>query len=142
MHPLGLPANADVVAVSDNYTEDEGSRCAEYLLDKQPEVTALLCSNDRLAIGAIDALQGRGLSCPADVSITGFNDIPFLDLIPPGLTTVQILQFDLGRIAAEILLKRMTEPDARVPETTIMPVSIIERGSIAPPRNGRASTQS
>ena len=142
MHPLGLPANADVVAVSDNYTEDEGSRCAEYLLDKQPEVTALLCPNDRLAIGAIDALQGRGLSCPADVSITGFNDIPFLDLIPPGLTTVQILQFDLGRIAAEILLKRMTEPDARVPETTIMPVSIIERGSIAPPRNGRASTQS
>jgi len=142
MHQLGLPANADVVAVADNYAEDEGSRCAEYLLDKHPDVTALLCSNDRLAIGAIDALQGRGLSCPADVSITGFNDIPFLDLIPPGLTTVQILQFDLGRIAAEILLKRMTEPDTRVPETTIMPVSIIERGSIAAPRNSRASIQS
>ena len=128
---LGLSVPAGMILTAERYTEDEGSRCADEMLEKHPDVTALLCANDRLAIGAIDAVQLRGLVCPDDISITGFNDIPFLDLIPPGLTTVQILQFDVGRIAAEILLKRMTDPTAKVPETTIMPVAIVERGSIA-----------
>ncbi len=44
---------------------------------------------------------------------------------------------DAGHIAGEILLKRLIEPDARVPESTIMPMSIIERNSIAPPRPSR-----
>ena len=134
---LGLKVPGTAMIVAERYNEDEGSRCAMSALENSPDVTALLCANDRLAIGAIDALASLGLKCPEDISVTGFNDIPFLDMIPPGLTTVQILQFDVGRIAAEILLKRMTEPDARVPETTIMPVSIIERNSIAPPRSGR-----
>ncbi len=133
---LGLPVAATIVA--ERYNEGEGSRCALSALENFPDMTALLCANDRLAIGAIDAIASLGLKCPEDISVTGFNDIPFLDLIPPGLTTVQILQFDVGRIAAEILLKRMTEPDARVPGTTIMPVSIIDRNSIAPPRPGRS----
>lgn len=134
---LGLSVPAGTILAAERYTEDEGSRCADEMLDKHPEVTALLCANDRLAIGAIDAMQTRGLVCPDDISITGFNDIPFLDLIPPGLTTVQILQFDVGRIAAEILLKRMTDPAAKVPETTIMPVAIVERGSIAELKTSR-----
>ena len=133
---LKLPGTAVIAA--ERYNEDEGSRCALCALESSPDVTALLCANDRLAIGAIDAVASLGLKCPEDISVTGFNDIPFLDLIPPGLTTVQVLQFDVGRIAAEILLKRMTEPDARVPETTIMPVSIVDRNSIAPPNPGRS----
>ncbi len=136
---LGLKLPGAAMVVAERYNEDEGSRCALSALENSPDVTALLCANDRLAIGAVDAIASLGLSCPEDISVTGFNDIPFLDMIPPGLTTVQILQFDVGRIAAEILLKRMTEPDARVPETTIMPVSIIERNSIAPPKSGRGS---
>ena len=134
---LDLKPPDTTMIVAERYNEDEGSRCALAALEDSPHVTALLCANDRLAIGAIDAIASLGLKCPEDISVTGFNDIPFLDLIPPGLTTVQILQFDVGRIAAEILLKRMTEPDARVPETTIMPVSIIDRNSIAPPKPGR-----
>ena len=134
---LDLKPPDTTMIVAERYNEDEGSRCALAALEDSPHVTALLCANDRLAIGAIDAIASLGLKCPEDISVTGFNDIPFLDLIAPGLTTEQILQFDVGRIAAEILLKRMTEPDARVPETTIMPVSIIDRNSIAPPKPGR-----
>ena len=110
-------------------------------MEKHPETTAMLCANDLLAIGAIEAIRKAGFDCPTDISVTGFNDIPFLDLITPGLTTIQILQFDVGRIAAEILLKSLTDPDARVPETTIMPVSIVERGSVAPPRLRRGKRQ-
>jgi LacI family transcriptional regulator len=71
------------------------------------------------------------LNCPEDISITGFNDTPMIDRIPPGLTTIRILQFDVGRIAAEFLLKKMNESGLPIPETTIMPVTIVNRGSVA-----------
>lgn len=132
MREQGHDDPASLVATAFRYTEDEGTRCADELLDRVDSLTAILCANDRLAIGALQALTARGLSCPDDISLTGFNDIPFLDLIPPGLTTVQILQFDIGRTAAEILVKMMTSPDKRVPSVTILPVSIVERGSIGP----------
>lgn len=134
MHAIGEATPLRLIVDSRAYNEAEGERCADELLDRHPELTALLCANDRLAIGALDALTARGLSCPGDVSVTGFNDIPFLNLIPPGLTTVQILQFEIGRTAAEILLKMMTGPDRPMPTTTILPVSLIERGSVAAPR--------
>ena len=133
MRALGISKPSQLIVDANGYTEDEGARCADELLDRDGSITALFCANDRLAIGALDTLSKRGLSCPHDISVTGFNDIPFLDVIPPGLTTVQVLQFDLGRTAAEILYKMMTSPLRRVPMATVLPVSIIERGSVAPP---------
>lgn len=129
---LDLPARAVVAA--NRYDEDEGRRCTEKLLSSGWEFTALLCANDRLALGALDALAAGGLECPRDVSVTGYNDIPFLDRIPPGLTTIRVPQFDVGCIAAELLVKMLTSPGTRVPTTTILPVTLVERGSVAPPR--------
>ncbi len=134
MRAQGHGAPETLVATASRYTEQEGARCADLLLDGNDRMTAIACANDRLAIGALQALRGRGLSCPGDVSLTGFNDVPFLDLIPPGLTTVRILQFDIGRTAAEILVRMMTSPETRVPTTTVLPVNIVERGSIGPAR--------
>lgn len=131
---IGLSCPTSLIATSKRYTEEEGIRCAAEILEKNTDVTALLCANDRLAIGAIEAITKKGLNCPIDISVTGFNDIPFLDLMTPKLSTVRILQFDVGRIAAETLLKKMIEPEAQVSETIIMPVRIIERDSIAPPK--------
>ena len=124
----GKPENS-IFAVK--YSEDEGSKCADLLLERNSEITAILCANDRLAIGALEALAERGLECPKDISVTGFNDIPMSDRIPPGLTTVRVLQFDVGRISAELLLKKINQVDLAVPETTIMPVTVIERGSVS-----------
>lgn len=133
-----LPCNKDQIVVAKSYTEDEGFRCASAILDACPNVTALVCANDRLAIGALDALEAKDLKCPEHVSVTGFNDIPLLERIPPGITTVRILQFDVGRTAAEILIKKMTEPNTIVPETTIMPVTVIERGSVRKPKKRKS----
>jgi LacI family transcriptional regulator len=127
----GIDAKSENIIFSDKYSEDEGSKCADLLLEKNPAITAILCANDRLAIGALESLAERGLECPKDISITGFNDIPMSDRIPPGLTTVRVLQFDVGRIAAELLLKKISQTDLAVPETTIMPVTVIERGSVS-----------
>ena len=132
-HGIKPPKSTVVSAAA--YSEEAGKAATEQILDGCQSITAILCANDRLAIGAIDALQDRGLKCPEDVSLTGFNDIPFLERIPPGLTTVRILQFDVGRIAAEILIKKMKETSTPVPETTIMPVTVVKRGSVCPPKN-------
>ncbi len=128
---LGLELPDDAIAVSNFFDEHEGRRCTKEFLASGTKFTAILCANDRLALGAIDELQRSGLSCPDDVSVTGFNDIPFLDLIPPGLTTIQVQQFDVGRMGAEFLVKMMNEPEATVPRTTILPVKLIERGSVS-----------
>ena len=131
---LNLDAPSAAIAESSRYDEAEGRRCAQLLLDGPVPFTALACANDRLALGAIDALKRRGLTCPRDVSVTGFNDIPFLDLVPPGLTTVRVQQFAVGRLSAELLVKMMTDPGAPIPKTTILPVAAVERGSVAAPK--------
>lgn len=129
-------ANPATLTISEakRFDEEEGCRCALEVLDRAPETTALLCANDRLALGALRALSLRGLSCPADVSITGFNDMPFLDLIPPGLTTVRIRQFEAGQTAARSLLALMRDDTDPVPVETILPVELVRRNSVAPPR--------
>ena len=109
--------------------------CALEILDTSPDTTAILAANDRLALGAIAALRAKGLSCPEDISVTGFNDMPFLDLIPPGLTTVRIRQLRAGQVAAQHLLSIMQGKGEDVPLETILLVQLIERASAAEPRH-------
>lgn len=128
---LGLELPPEAVSVSSHFHEDEGRRCTRELLDSGYPFTAILGANDRLALGAIEELNNSGLKCPKDVSVTGFNNIPFLNLIPPGLTTIQVQQFDVGRIGAELLVKMMREPETTVPRITVLPVKLVVRGSVA-----------
>jgi LacI family transcriptional regulator len=128
---LGLDTPPEAIATASHYDEAEGRKCTSELLGSGRKFSAILCANDRLALGSIDELGANGLSCPDDISVTGFNDIPFLDHIPPGLTTIRVQQFDVGRIGAELLLRMMNEPEAAIPMTTIFPVKLIERGSVA-----------
>jgi LacI family transcriptional regulator len=119
------------IVFSRGYTRREGYRCMIELLDRNVPLTAVVAANDMLALGAIAALRDRGLRCPEDVSVTGFNDMPFLDLIPPALTTVRIEQFSAGKAAAELLLALMRNED--VGEGVVLPVSLVVRDSTCPP---------
>lgn len=131
----GLNPAALEICEAARFDEDEGARCAAEILARAPQTTAILCANDRLALGALRALSERGLTCPGDVSITGFNDMPLLDLIPPGLTTVRILQFEAGQTAARHLLSLLRGASDSVPQETILPVEMIKRASVAAPRS-------
>ena len=122
------------ISEAGRFDEDEGQRCTFEILDTAPGTTAILCANDRLALGALQALRYRGLDCPEDMSVTGFNDMPFLDMIPPGLTTVRIQQFEAGKVAAQHLSNMLSGNTALVPHETILPVTLVERASVAPPR--------
>lgn len=128
----GLALKDSSIARSEKYDEDEGYRCAQSLLNAEQKFTAFLCANDRLALGAISLLRSRGLECPKDISITGFNDISTLDLIPPRLTTIRVQQFEAGQACARILNQLIDQPRKAVPYETILPVRLVVRDSVAP----------
>ena len=96
--------------------------------------TAIVCANDRLAIGALAALRQHGLDCPDNISVTGYNDMPLVDRLSPALTTVRIQQYEVGLEAADILVEMIgMEPDKRSPRHSVHPVKLIVRESTAPP---------
>lgn len=131
---MGLDVAPSRVGFASTFNEADGERCMEELMARGGDFTAVLCANDRLAIGAIMALRRRGLSCPQDISVTGFNDMAMVDRIDPPLTTVRIQQYRVGFAAAEVLLERMLKPAApHRPRHIVMPVELVVRGSTAPP---------
>ena len=127
----GLPAPAERITFADAFMEEEGARACEQLLD-QAELTAIVAANDRLAIGCYDVLEARGLRCPGDVSIVGFNDMPFVDRLRPPLTSVRVPQREIGETAAELLLAELIDASAPRGEVLLEP-SLVVRGSTAPP---------
>jgi LacI family transcriptional regulator len=116
------------------HTEEEGYRVTSDLLEERPDTTAVLAANDRLALGAIDAIREVGRSCPEDVSVVGFNDMPYGDRFSPPLTTVHISQNNLGSMAANLLLETIADP-GRPAETHLAAPELVVRGSTAPARN-------
>ena len=131
LHLLQIETPAAGIVRAERFHESEGRRCTELLLAQDWPFTAILCANDRLALGTIDALRQHGLRCPEDVSVTGYNDMPLLDLIPPGLTTIRIQQFLVGQVGGRILLQLMQGQAADIALETVLPVQLIERGSVA-----------
>ncbi len=108
----------------------DGARMAERLLDLPEPPTAIMCGNDLLALGALQAARIRGLRVPDDVAVTGFNDFEFAQFADPPLTTVRVPGYDLGRLGAESLIGRLggEEPPAGGGRLTL-PVELQLRGS-------------
>jgi LacI family transcriptional regulator len=112
--------------------EEEGFRVTSTLLEEHPETTAVVAANDRLALGAIDAIRASGRACPEDVSVVGFNDMPYSERFSPPLTTVRISQYDLGARTARLLLETIADP-TRPPETQWVSPELVIRESTAAP---------
>jgi LacI family transcriptional regulator len=128
---LSLDPAPDLVAFADELTETEGERLTAGIVDTLDGVTAIVASNDRLAVGAIGLLKQRGIACPAAISVTGFNDMPMVDRLEPPLTTVRVQQYEVGRRAAQLLLAHIEGRGAEEPSHVVMPVELVVRGSTA-----------
>ncbi len=116
-----------------DYSIDAGRRaCARFLtLDRPP--TAIVSANDFMAIGAMAVLRERGLSVPQDMSVTGFDDIYVSALPWIDLTTLRPHSRELGAHAAQVLLARI-DKSADGPADIVLPPTLVERGTTAPPR--------
>ena len=126
---LGFDTEPGLVHIAQALDEAEGERCAGLALDRLSGFTAIVASNDRLAVGAITELKKRGIACPAGMSVTGFNDMPMVDRLEPALTTVRVLQHEVGRRAAELLLSMIVGKTADQTEHIVMPVELVVRAS-------------
>jgi len=111
-------------------TIDEGRRLMERVLDAAP--TAVFAPSDVMAVGALEALAARGLRCPGDISIVGYNDIPLVGHLSPPLTTIRLSSEELGRTAGRLALQVIADP-ALDTEILRLPAVLVERGSTAPP---------
>jgi len=111
-------------------------------LSSRPEVTAVLCANDPMALGVLRALAEHGRRVPSDVSVVGFDDVPEAAFFLPPLTTVRQHFGELGRRAVHLLLDRMAGDQARAPVLPISP-DLVVRASTAPRAAGhRAGARS
>src|SRR5262249_17238750 len=96
-----------VVIEAETFSREAGAAACVRLLDQAPDVTARRPRNGQIALGCHDPLAGRGIACPAEVSVPGYNDAPSVDMVSPPLTTVRIRQREMGIEAARVLLARM-----------------------------------
>jgi LacI family transcriptional regulator len=135
----GLPDDPERTVICDAWAEAAGARGCTTLLESDVEFTAVLAGNDLLALGCYDALAEHGLTCPQDVSVVGFNDMPFVDKVNPPLTTVRIPHYELGAEAARLLLADLQEP-RRHPRSVVLPLKLVVRQSTAPPSAERRFT--
>lgn len=129
---FSIPRTKHLIVPAAAFTREAGRTACLELLTKNPKVTAIVAANDLIALGCYDALAEKGLSCPADISVTGYNDAPFVDLVRPPLTTVRVDQKQMGLEAARILLARMAGHKA-IADILLRP-QFIERQSTAAPR--------
>jgi DNA-binding LacI/PurR family transcriptional regulator len=107
------------------------------VLAADPEVTAVLCGNDDLAIGVMRALHQAGRAIPGDVSVVGFDDTPVSEFLTPPLTTVRLDFAELGRACFALLLalleQKPEQKDAALPNERRPEPELIIRESAGPP---------
>lgn len=127
----GVDPAAELIATA-VFTFEDAERAAGELLDLAEPPTALFCDDDILAGGAYLAARERGLDIPGDLSVMGFDDLPFARVLSPPLTTVRADGELLGAMAFEALAARMAGGDPEPGQ--VLPVELMLRESTAAPR--------
>lgn len=129
----GLQERPALVSFAKTFNELEGERCAQELLAAGRVFSAVVCANDRLAIGATAAFRRHEIPCPAGISVTGFNDMPLADRLSPSLTTVRVQHYTAGYVAADLTIEIIGN-QATAARHVVLPVEMIARASTARPR--------
>ena len=137
MSSHGLAVNSGEIVYATAYTVEDGLRCGRELLGATDDLTAVVTANDMLAVGCYGALDALGLRCPEDVSVVGFNDMPFVDRLHPPLSTVRFPHYQLGTEAARLLIERIENGEGNPVKILFLAAELIARGStVAVERSG------
>lgn len=129
-----IAADPALTAFAQNYSLEAGERCCSELLKTGADFTAVFAHNELIALGCLKALQRRGLNCPADISLVGYNYRRFTDKVDPPLTTVRFPRYESGKALAQLLLGQVRNTRAPVARLLIQPTLVV-RGSTAPARS-------
>ena len=127
----GLAARSELI-VFGRYDRAFGFEAAQRLLSSRRPPTAIFAASDYIVFGVLDALRARGLSAPEDLSIVGFDDMPFASLTDPPITTVRQPIRLRGERGVDALVERLKNPEYD-PEPERLRVTLVERASVGPP---------
>jgi DNA-binding LacI/PurR family transcriptional regulator len=116
---------------AENYSFDAGRKEMLRLLDEGATTEAYFCGDDVLSVGALSAIQDRGLRCPEDIGVIGLNDMEMAGWENINLTTIHQPIRQIIRSSVELMEAMLEEPD-RYPEARLFPCSIVERGTLRP----------
>jgi LacI family transcriptional regulator len=100
---VGRYSDLRVETAVDEDALEGGRRAARQVLAANPAITAIVCANDLMAMGALRELRDRGLRVPHDISVTGFDDIKLAQFSDPPLTSIHISREEIGRIICDCL---------------------------------------
>ncbi|OMI34087.1 LacI family transcriptional regulator [Streptomyces sparsogenes DSM 40356] len=129
----GLGEGADRLTVHGLYDRSSGYDATLELLRRDDSLTAVVAANDTIALGVCAALRDQGLRIPEDVSVAGFDDLPFSADAVPALTTVRLPLHEAGARAGRLALGREPQPPGGV---AMVRSELMARASTAPPRTG------
>lgn len=125
----GIPRDPVLICHGD-FTLQAGFDGAGMMLELPGRPTALFCENDEMAIGALKRIKQQGLRVPQDISLVGFDDIPFAAYCDPPLTTIAQPAEMFGRTAVEMLIA-LIEKTSLPQRHVVLPFELALRGSTA-----------
>lgn len=117
-----------------DWSQEEGFEAARRLLEKNPDLTAIIAGNDRMAIGALRYVQSQHVRVPEDISIMGVDDISQAAFTTPPLTTIRHNLYQLGRLCCERLLSLLRKEIAHCQEYVLS--TLVVRESTGPAKTG------
>jgi DNA-binding LacI/PurR family transcriptional regulator len=124
---LGLTTRPEWISRADFRTQ--GGHAATLAMLSRPErPRALFVANETMTLGALGAIRELGLRMPHEIAVIGFDDTPWAPLLDPPLTAVAQPAYDLGRLAADALVRRLEDP-TRPTSTVLLTPKLLVRGS-------------
>lgn len=127
----GITPDKDLLMPCGAFGFESGKRGFERLLNKNAPFTAIFAANDFLALGCYHQMRMHKISCPEDVSIIGYNDMPFSDMFQPSLTTIGIDLYKMGNHAAELLLQTIDGQQTNLKSKILTPELVIRESTRA-----------
>jgi DNA-binding LacI/PurR family transcriptional regulator len=127
LHEAGIPVRDDLVVEAP--LRPEGGHAAAEILLKGPGHPTAIFTNDDMAIGALRALDERGLRVPEDVALVGYDDIEYATHTAPPLTTVAVPKDEMGRLAVRLAIAQMEQGEQHVFSTTVVSHTLLIRSS-------------
>ncbi|MGO8693764.1 MAG: substrate-binding domain-containing protein [Rectinemataceae bacterium] len=128
MEASGLVPDERRVDGGEGWSAEAGFVAMDRLVERCPDLSAVFCANDLLAVGALSALSRRGLRVPEDISVIGFDDTELARHAYPPLTTMKIYSRDMARSAVHRLLERIDNP-GMPPVRVEFPIDLVVRDS-------------
>jgi LacI family transcriptional regulator len=111
-------------------TAEDGRRLMRLLLDgRQARPTGIFAHHDLMALGALTVAEERGLNCPRDLSIVGYNDLPNVERVVPPLTTIRQPLEEAGHVASDMLLEMLNSSNHQPPSRRLAPILVVRQST-------------